>query len=456
MGISIALPNRVKQILNRLESKGYEAYVVGGCVRDSLVGKEPHDWDICTNAKPEETQGLFKNCYMIGAEYGTVVVKIDGEDFEVTTYRTDGEYTDGRKPNSVEFTDKLVADIARRDLTINGLAYNETRGLVDYTGGLEDIKERKIKFIGNAEQRMSEDYLRTIRALRFELVLGGFELDKETKELCKTAFKENYKKLSVERIQSEINKVLLKEDLNDIDKLMEFFELMADTIIPELKPIVRLDQKNKYHCYDAFEHTMHVIAGTKPLLETRWAALLHDIGKAQAMTIDECGCGHFVGHPVISTELAEIVLTNMKVSNKFKDTVLELVKYHDSFKDGNVKNAKLRKFMSGRTSEFIDMLLDLQLSDTIAHTNNEGLLSDREVLLEKVRQIQADGSAITLKEMRVNGNGLVEIIGMPKSHIIKEVLEWLLHCCHSYPANNNREWLLSEAARHYKKLKKSN
>ena len=298
----IEIPEGAQRIIETLHRSGHRAYVVGGCVRDSLLLRVPVDWDICTSSLPEETleclnaENIIKN----GLKHGTVTVRVDGENYEITTFRTDGEYLDNRHPESVTFVRNLKEDLARRDFTMNALAYSNSRGLQDCFDGLKDIENGMIRCVGSPGRRFGEDALRILRALRFASVLG-FEIEKKTaKSIHKNAYL--LKNISVERIMSEFVRILCGKNVGRV--LLEYADVVGE-ILPEVRKMTGFEQHNPHHVYDVWTHTVKVIAAVKPTKTLRLAALFHDMGKPSAFKMDEKGVGHFKGHPEISEKIAE-------------------------------------------------------------------------------------------------------------------------------------------------------
>jgi len=444
----IELPNDVNLIIEKIETSGHEAFVVGGAIRDSLLGIEPSDWDIVTSAKPEEIKQIFSSYKTFDISFGTVGLIVNKEKYEISTYKLNSGYN----AKKASYAGCLLGDILHRDLTINSMAYNPKLGLIDYVNGLQDLYNKKIRFVGNPLERIGEDPLRTLRALRFELALQGFKLDDAVRDFCKEQFKKQYNSISIERIRAEINKVLFIKEFTDSSKLSDFFILMTDTVMPEFKPAIGFDQKSMYHQYDVFEHCIQTVIKTEPILGLRWAALLHDIGKPDTMTEDLIGYRHFYGHPEVSEQLADKILTRLKFSKRFKREVLDLVKHHDDCRKG-INKTKLRSFISKHDERFINIWIKLKWADIYSHADIDRLVMYQTDLVNTVQIILTDGTGISLRELKVNGRDLCEELGINDGPIIGDLLNRLLHECHGLPKNNNREWLLAEAKRRYKYLK---
>ena len=334
--IAIKIPNGARYIIQALQDNGYEAYVVGGCVRDSLLGLQPKDWDICTSATPEQVKDILPNRTIdTGLKHGTITVVTDDGHYEVTTYRVDGNYSDNRHPDKVTFVTHLSDDLARRDFTINAMAYNNVDGLVDEFGGTDDIASKQISCVGDSDDRFNEDALRILRAMRFASVYG-FSIRQDTKESIHRN-KDKLSNIAYERIQTELIKILCGENVLPI--LLDFSDVISQ-IIPEIKPCVGFDQNNKYHQYTIYDHIAHAVSNYRGKdISVKVALLLHDTGKPLCYTEDHNG-GHFHGHAVSGRDLAEVVLNRLKFDNKTKTEVLELVLYHDSVIEPTIKTVK--------------------------------------------------------------------------------------------------------------------
>lgn len=449
----IELPEGVKLIFGILETAGFEAYVVGGCVRDSLLGLRPKDWDITTNALPGVVMNLFiKHRYIViptGIEYGTVTVCVGEDRYEITTFRSDGEYINGRRPESVNFVGTLKDDIMRRDLTINGMAYNDKVGLVDYVNGYFDMCNKRIRFIGNTQERLNEDTLRALRAFRFWCRFG-YEMDKETSNLCYTHFLNNYRLLTTERITMEIMSLFSCKNL-DVDRLNIIVSLLANTVIPEILPMVDCTQKNEHHKYTVYMHTLHVMSycSTKGDARLMFAALLHDIGKPVVKTVGSDGREHFIGHAKESYKIGNVVLCRLKVTNQFMSDVLFLVVNHDNFNTG-VKIASVRRFMSDITKAQLDRWKVLRKADILAQVYTKEKEEHYQKVISIMNQVEADKTNFKLSDLKINGNDILEM-GIVDKTQIKFILQDCLSNCYGSPKCNNREWLLKYASKLVKK-----
>ena len=348
--MTMDMPKNVDTAINLLQSAGFEAYAVGVCVRDSLLGKTPNDWDITTSAKPEDMKSVFADfhCIDTGIKHGTVTVVIDGEPLEITTFRLDGEYEDNRHPKSVTFTSDLGADLGRRDFTVNAMAYSKKTGTVDLFGGQNDLKNKIIRCVGDPDRRFNEDALRILRALRFASALD-FEIEEKTAQslLKNRALLEN---ISEERIAKELLKLVCGKGAKRI--LTDFAPVLFE-ILPELQPMYKNSHDNPHHCYDIYEHTLIAVESIDPEPTLRFAMLLHDCGKPAVKKFDENGVAHFYGHQRISAEISAQILARLKVSNKFRDEILFLVSNHDRWElyENTEKMLKIRSRRRAETAQ---------------------------------------------------------------------------------------------------------
>lgn len=426
---------KAKTILNVLNKAGYEAYIVGGAVRDCLLGLNPSDIDIATNAIPKEVINLFPKTYPSGIKFGTVTVIIDGEDFEVTTFRTDGEYLDGRRPEVVVFGESIEEDLSRRDFTINAMAMDVNGKIVDLFGGQNDLEKGIIKAVGNPTQRFSEDALRILRAFRFSARFG-FKIETETLNAIEKT-KEGLKFISPERIREEVTKILLTDNTTSI-----FFTMyetgVLEIILPEIAKIYGVEQNNPYHVYDIFTHTMKAIEHTPKDLVLRWAMLLHDVGKADTKeTID--GVDHFYKHNVKSVEIAEKILDRLNFSNKIKNEILELIKLHD--RPIQPTSKAVRRLLNQLQYTSLDNLLTIKEADYKAQ--NWEHLDEKLNMLNQIKDIAQNEEKITVKDLKVNGYDLMEL-GL-KGKEIGNMQKYLLDLVLDNPIDNNKNTLLKFA-----------
>ena len=325
MSLKILMPDSVSYIIKTLYAHGYEAYAVGGCVRDAILGREAHDWDITTSAKPQEVKALFRRTIDTGLQHGTVTVMIDHTGYEVTTYRIDGEYEDARHPKEVIFTGDLLEDLKRRDFTINAMAYNDQSGLVDAFDGVGDLERGIIRCVGAPHDRFSEDALRMLRAVRFAAQLG-FSIEPDTRAAI-ADLAPTIAKVSAERIASELLKLLTSAHPMELRTAWETG--LTAVFLPEFDRMMETPQHNKHHCYSVGEHTLHALEGTDRDKVLRLAMLLHDIAKPQTKTTDEEGWDHFYGHPEAGEKEAVKILRRLKLDNDTIRRVAALVRWHD-------------------------------------------------------------------------------------------------------------------------------
>lgn len=435
--MQIQLPDKVHKIINTLEEAGYEAYAVGGCVRDSVLGRKPDDWDITTSAKPEETKQLFPRTIDTGIRHGTVTVMLDKEGFEVTTYRIDGDYEDGRHPREVTFTASLEEDLKRRDFTINAMAYSERHGLVDIYGGLADIEAGVIRCVGDAKERFTEDALRMMRAVRFSAQLG-YRIDEETRKAM-TELAPNLQKISAERIQVELVKLVTS---SHPDYLRIAYETgITAQILPEFDLCMRTVQNNPHHCYDVGEHILHSMLAVEADKVLRLGMLFHDIGKPQTMTVDEKGITHNKKHPVVGAEMTRKILRRLKFDNDTTDRVTKLVLYHDQ--EIAATPAGVRRAVNRMGEDIFPLMFAVRRADVSAQSDYK-----REEKLQKLSYIEAlyeeihrQGDAVSLKDLAITGTDLIAQ-GRKPGREIGAVLQELLERVLEDPALNTPEKLL--------------
>ena len=358
----IKLPDKVNTIIHTLQSHGYEAYAVGGCVRDSILGRRPEDWDITTSAMPEETKALFSHTFDTGIAHGTITVLLGREGFEVTTYRIDGKYEDSRHPTEVIFVRNLKEDLLRRDFTINAMAYNEDDGLVDIFGGLEDIEQGIIRCVGDADARFSEDALRILRGVRFAAQLG-FQIEGKTREGMRQ-LAPALAKISAERIQTELMKTLLSPRP---DMLREAYVLgITKEFLPEFDLAMETGQETPHHMYTVGEHILHALQNIRSDRALRLTMLLHDLGKPAKKTIDEEGIAHFKGHAETSRKIAREILRRLKFDNATLHSVEKLVYYHDYRMPVTEKN--VRRAMNKIGKDLFPLYLEVRRADVLAQS----------------------------------------------------------------------------------------
>ena len=437
------LPTDVKRCIDALEAAGFAAYAVGGCVRDSLLGLTPADYDLCTSALPEQTEAVFHDCKLVlaGKKHGTVGVVTGGGVVEITTFRTEGAYLDNRHPEWVEFVEDITGDLARRDFTVNAMAYSPTRGFADPFGGQEDLKNRILRAVGDPATRFREDSLRILRGARFA---AKYHLtpDPETENamFALTGLMDN---LARERVFDELCKLIT---YSTTENLLRFAPIVT-AAIPELAPCVGFDQHNPHHLYDIFEHTARVVEGVPRDLTLRWAALLHDVGKPESFTQEENGRGHFYGHPRISADMADVILRRLKAPTALREDVVFLCDRHmvTLEPDRKLLRRRLSQYGEARTK----MLLAIQRSDLIAtgtRTAEEAsYYNEVEAILNA---LLAEDHCFQIRDLAVNGNDLVSL-GL-KGKAIGQTLQHLLNLVIEEQIPNDREALLDAASQYTK------
>ena len=447
----IKLPAGASDIIQKLERSGYEAYIVGGCVRDVLLGRTPHDWDICTSATPSEMKVALNGMktYDTGIKHGTLTVNgNDKEMYEVTTFRTDGKYSDGRHPDNVSFVRSLREDIMRRDFTMNALAYNKKTGVVDLVGGMEDIRAGRIRCVGVPEDRFNEDGLRILRALRFASVYE-FKIESETAKAvheCRGLLD----RIARERVTVELLKLLHGKGRLGI--LMEYSDIIAQ-IIPEMKPCIGFEQNNPYHKYDVYEHIMQSVDryqgdDDKILL----ALLLHDIGKPSCYSEDERG-GHFYGHAAVSAEMADTVLRTLRVDNATRTEAVELIKAHDmSFP--KTKSAT-RRMLAKLGEDRFHRLMDVRLADIEAHSeySRETTVRHRRECIVMAEEILNEEKCFSVKDLEIDGNDVMRTLNIRPGKSVGNVLKTLLDEVLAGKITNDKDVLVKRAATVYEECR---
>ena len=446
--IRIEIPVKAQYIMDTIMAAGYEAYVVGGCVRDSVLGREPQDWDITTSAKPEQVKELFPRTIDTGLQHGTVTVMQDKEGFEVTTYRIDGKYEDSRHPREVIFTPDLEEDLKRRDFTINAMAYNEKAGLVDIFGGMEDISAGIIRCVGDPRERFGEDALRILRAIRFSAQLG-YEIDGETKEGIRE-LAPTLRKISAERIQTELVKLITSSHPDDLRTAYELG--VTRVFFPEFDVAMETEQRHPHHMYNVGEHTLHSLSHVKPDKKLRLAMLLHDIGKPAARTTDESGVTHFYGHPAVSEEIAESFLKRLKFDNDTIHRVCKLVLYHDYGNSVEPDMRIVRKAINKIGEDAFPALFEIKRADVMAQSDY--MRQEKLELIDRWEelywQVREQRQCVSLKSLAVNGSDLIKA-GWKPGKELGEVLQKLLELVLEQPQCNTAGILLAEAEKYKKK-----
>ena len=419
----MTLPEQIVRCLQMLESAGYAAYLVGGCVRDDLMGIPPQDFDLCTAALPEQTAAVFAGIPqdLTGVRHGTVKLLMEGMEVEITTFRREGSYQDNRHPDWVEFVPDIREDLARRDFTVNAIAYSPSRGYVDPFGGRADLQSGILRCVGEPKKRFREDALRILRGMRFAARFGF--LPEPATQDAMIGLAPLTDALARERVYQELSGFLLKAEVSD---LLRFAPILAQ-VIPELSPTLGFLQHSPHHAYDVFTHTAHVTAAVAPVLSLRWAALLHDIGKVPCFSQDENGRGHFKGHAQVSAQMADAVLHRLHAPTQLRETAVWLIDHHMTALQP--EEALLRRSLSRYGRERLELLLCLQEADmkgkgTREHENSQRYPRLREIL----SQLDAQEGRLTLKSLKINGNDLIALgmtgrqIGDCLNRLLEQVL----------------------------------
>ena len=433
----IEIPPAAARILRVLEENGFEAYVVGGCVRDSLLGRAPHDWDITTSALPAAVKALFPRTIDTGLKHGTVTIPVKGENYEVTTYRVDGEYLDGRHPSTVTFTASLKEDLQRRDFTINAMAYSGKDGLQDFFGGLEDLENGLIRAVGDPAKRFGEDALRILRAVRFAAQLG-YEVEEDTvramKDLAPTLAK-----ISAERIAAELEKLLVSPHPEKLRMAAECG--ITAVILPEFDRCMEMEQHNPHHMYSVGEHTIHALMNVRPDRILRWAMLLHDFGKPSCLTTDDEGIDHFYGHQEASAALANAILRRLKMDNDTRRSVVKLVRFHD--RDIRLTKTAVRRAVVEIGEALFPLFMEVRQADILAQSGfkREEKLAYLASLRTLYDRILEERDCLSLRDLAVHGNDLITA-GMEPGREIGRLLEEMLQDVICEPSHNDRAYLM--------------
>ncbi|MBE5933597.1 MAG: CCA tRNA nucleotidyltransferase [Lachnospiraceae bacterium] len=436
------MPAGAEYIIDQLNKNGYEAYIVGGCVRDSLLGKKPNDWDITTSATPYQVKEIFRRTIDTGIQHGTVTVMLDRRShdyaFEVTTYRVDGKYEDHRRPTEVTFTACLEEDLKRRDFTINAMAYNHEKGVVDIFGGQQDLANGIIRAVGVAEERFEEDALRILRAVRFAAQLG-FEIDQQTSKAM-TKLAENLRFISAERIQVELTKLITSKHP---DRLVEAYNLgITKVVLPEFDAMMETNQDNPHHLYNVGIHTIKVMENVPPTQILRYTALLHDVAKPITKTLDEDGVGHFYGHQAKGADMAKDILKRLKLDNHTIDETCLLIREHDfSLHGTNIRT--FRRFLNRLGIERFEDFLTIKKADMVGQSDynkdvRQGYVDDMIAMYEQVKE---ENQCIKMSDMAIKGKDLIDMgisPGKEMGNILKALFEKVL----DDPELNNKEKLI--------------
>lgn len=435
----IALPDNVNTILKTLREHGHEAYAVGGCVRDSILGREPDDWDITTSAAPCEVKALFRRTADTGIKHGTVTVLMGADGYEVTTYRIDGVYEDSRHPREVTFTASLREDLLRRDFTINAMAYNPEAGLIDYFDGLGDIARRSIRAVGDPEQRFGEDALRIMRAVRFSAQLG-YAIEENTLRAA-AKLSSTLERISAERICTELTKLLLSDHPGELRTLYETG--ITRVILPEFDACMGTSQNNPHHRYNVGEHILHSVEAVRADRVLRYTMLFHDIGKPACHFTDAQGIDHFHGHAPVGAKMAADIMRRLKFDNDTLRRVETLVRYHD-INMGETPYS-IRKSMAVIGEELFPLLFEVKLADGAAQS--EYRLEEKRQKIDAwksiYRRILEEKNCLTLRDLAVSGQDLIAA-GVQPGREIGVLLRRMLEDVLQYPNHNTREYLLKQ------------
>lgn len=433
------LPVTVEKAIKRLQKAGFECYVVGGCVRDSFLGLTPHDWDLTTNALPEQIIAIFadERTILTGVEHGTVTVIFDTMPLEITTYRIDGEYRDHRHPESVHFVSDITEDLRRRDFTVNAMAWNPQTGLCDPFGGAADLQARTLRCVGSAEQRFDEDALRILRALRFASTYGFSIEDSTAKALF--AYAPMLCNVAGERLQTELNKLVVGEHVGEV--LRQYAPVLFP-LLPELEKTQGVLQYNPHHDKDVLGHTIAALEASPAVLPVRLALLLHDCGKPYSFEWIREGFGHFPNHPAIGAEIAKRVLRRLKYDRRTIDTVCRLIQYHDNpVKDDD---ASIRRWLYRLGEQELRWLLDVKEGDCNGHALSMPSVRKEELELARqaITRVISEGQCISLSMLAVNGDDMLSL-GVPAGESVGKALHWIFERVLDGELPNEREVLLS-------------
>lgn len=436
----IEMPDNANRIITTLEAAGYEAYIVGGCVRDAVLGRIPGDWDITTSARPEQVKELFKRTIDTGIKHGTVTVMFDKEGYEVTTYRIDGEYTDHRRPDEVRFTSSLDEDLKRRDFTINAMAYSHKDGIIDIFGGIDDLNNKVIRAVGNPGDRFDEDALRILRAIRFAGQLG-FDIERDTKTAM-IVRAEHLTKISAERIRVELVKLLTSAHP---EKLIDAYVMgITNYILPEFDRMMERPQNNPYHLYNVGVHSIEAVKNIEPDEALRIAALLHDVGKPDSYVVGEDGIDHFYGHDKKGQEIAKDILKRLRFDNETIKLVTKLISWHDYALSSLPSKKTFRKALNKMGADFFPTLIKIKKADMAAQSDYR--LEERRNVLDGLcrmyEEIMTEKDCLTIKDLAVNGSDLIAV-GIKPGEGMGQILQYLLDKVLDEPRLNDKNILLN-------------
>ena len=437
----IKLPKNVKFIIDRLGENGYPCYAVGGCVRDAVLGREPHDWDLTTAALPDDIERAFADCRLvdIGKKYGTIAVILDGEQYEITTYRIDGDYSDSRHPDEVRFSASLTDDLSRRDFTINAMAYNDADGLIDPFGGQRDLEYGVLRCVGVASERFSEDALRILRALRFASTLG-FSIEPYTSEAILKGRK-LLSEIASERISSELLKLLCGDK---VDFVLRRYRTVFAVFIPEIQGTFDFEQNNKHHNRDVYRHTVAAVKNIEPDPILRTTMLFHDIGKPLACVVDKHGVSHYKNHPNLGAAMTEEILRRLCMPRYFINAVCTLIRYHDLRL--KPEPAEIKRYMNTLGLDTMRKLMKIHLADALAQSMymREEKIENIEAVKNELERIAASGECYNLSMLAVNGSDIIHL-GVTSGVRIGEILNALLEKVITEELPNEKDALTAAA-----------
>ncbi|MDU7242153.1 CCA tRNA nucleotidyltransferase [Clostridium sp.] len=438
--MNIYIPNEVKFIIDTFYKNNFEAFMVGGCVRDSILNNSPKDYDITTSAKPEDTLSLFEKTIPTGIKHGTVTVLINNNSYEVTTYRTEGNYLDNRRPLSVNFVTDIREDLSRRDFTINALAYNKSAGLVDYFNGISDIKNSIIRCVGDADKRFKEDALRMLRAVRFSCQLN-FDIEEETYN----AILNNHKlisNISFERIRDELCKILISDNPSKGLILLKDTGLLG-IILPEINNLVNFTPKCNNHNNNVFKHTLNVIDNTHNNLLLRLSALLHDVGKLNTLTHNKNGFYYFPNHNIEGSSMTRKILSKLRFDNNTINIVCKLIEHHLVLNVNYLPTKfEVKKLLNTIGKEYIYLLFDLQRADINSLDNPKIFLAKVDYIDNLVSEILSNNEPLKIKDLNISGKTLIKSFNLEPGKLIGDTLNFLLDKVLENPDLNTRESLL--------------
>ena len=444
--IKISIPAAASRLLGALRRAGFEAYVVGGCVRDSLLGRTPGDWDICTSARPEQVRAIFSAYRQIltGEKHGTVAVIVGGTPYEITTYRVDGQYHDSRHPDAVRFVPQVQPDLARRDFTINAMAYAPGEGLIDLYGGRNDLHARLMRCVGDPEERFAEDALRILRAVRLAAQLD-FELEEAT-ERAALDMRQNIQNISAERIYTELDKLLAAPAAGKI--LSRYGSILAGAV-PEIEPCIGCTQPGRWHCYDAWQHTAVAVeqldvAGMddKNARILRWSVFLHDLAKPECRTVGPDGAAHFPGHNQAGSKMARSILLRLKAPTYLVESASALVAIHDGALPSD--DTGILNMLNRYGAAFLQRLFRLKLADLSAHARNAGVMQrEQQVRAFEGRMLELSATACyTVGQLAVNGANLMDA-GIAPGPAVGKALNTMLRAVMEGRLPNEKKALLA-------------